>query len=110
MLAELPRAGGALFPGREAFVERTGLGPTSRRELNALLAVVRTAGYATENGEITEGFASVAAAVLDRSDHPIAAVALTFPADEVPAPRWPELATQARRVAAELSHRIGRPR
>ena len=111
MLAALTvRQVAALFPGRDAFVLRTGLGPTSRRELNTLLAVARTAGYATENGEITEGFASVAAAVLDRSDHPIAAVALTFPADEVPAHRWPELAAQTRRVAAELSHRIGRPR
>ena len=89
---------------------RTGLGPTSRRELSGLLGEVRRHGYATENGEITEGFASVAAAVLDLTGHPVAAVALTFPADEVPADGWHSLAGQTRRVADELSHRLGRPR
>jgi len=87
----------ALYPGRDAFVLRTGLGPTSRRELSGLLGEVRRHGYATENGEITEGFASVAAAVLDLTGHPVAAVALTFPADEVDAAARAAL---ARRVVA----------
>lgn len=100
----------ALFPTRDSFLLRTGSGPTTRRELTQLLTETRAVGYGTEDGEITPGFSSVASAVLDLSGYPIAAVALTFPVDEVPRSRWPEMAAHTRRLAAGLSHRIGRPR
>lgn len=54
----------ALYPGRAAFVSRTGVGPTSPSELNRLLSQTRRRGYATEDGEVTTGFASVAAPVM----------------------------------------------
>ena len=44
----------------------------------------RRRGWAEEEDEVTPGLASVAAAVLDAAGHPVAAVAVTFPADEVP--------------------------
>lgn len=111
MLAALsPAQVRALYPDRNAFLLRTGIGPTSRRELGQLLRHTRTVGYGAEDGEVTAGLASVAAAVPDLSGYPIAAVALTFPADEVPAHRRPELAAHVRRLAEGLGARIGRTR
>jgi DNA-binding IclR family transcriptional regulator len=80
MLALLPAAAvRALFPEPSAFVLRYSAGPRSPRELRELLAGARRAGYATEHGEVTPGFSSVAAAVRDHGGHPVASVALTFP-------------------------------
>jgi DNA-binding IclR family transcriptional regulator len=84
MLAALPRKQLlALFPDSTAFVSRTGLGPTSMAALNRTLAEVRREGYAVENGEITEHFASVAVAVLDHTSHPVASIAVTFEAASI---------------------------
>ena len=71
----------ALFPDRSAFVDRHGVGPTSLSALRTLLAETRQRGYAVEQGEVTPGFASVAAAVLDHNQHPVAGVAVTYPVD-----------------------------
>jgi DNA-binding IclR family transcriptional regulator len=80
ILAALPAAQvRALFPDREAFVERHGTGPTSLSSLRTLLSETRQRGYATEDGEVTPGFASVAAAVLDHNDLPLAGIAVTYP-------------------------------
>ena len=106
MLAQLPRAQvRALFPGQESFVTRTGRGPTSRGELRITLDEERRRGWSTEQGEITPGYASVAAAVFDHATHPVAAVSLT-----VPVARDTELWTLAQRVnaaAAEVTGRLG---
>jgi DNA-binding IclR family transcriptional regulator len=78
MLAALPRAQvRALFPSSAAFVDRTGRGPTSLTALNRLLAGDRRRGYAEEDGEVTPGFVSVAAAAFDHVGRPAAAVAVT---------------------------------
>ena len=98
MLAALPAPQvRALWPSRSALVRRHDAGPASLTELRALLVAVRRTGYAFEDGYVTPGFASVAAAVLDHNGHPLAAVALTFPADEVDAAARAAL---ARRVVA----------
>lgn len=79
MLARLPRPQiRALYPDRSAFVDRNGVGPRSLTALRPLLSDVRARGYAEEDGEITPGFASVAAAVVDHTGHPVAGVAVTF--------------------------------
>jgi DNA-binding IclR family transcriptional regulator len=79
MLARLPRAQiRAIYPGRSAFVDRNGVGPRSLTALRPLLSEVRARGYAEEDGEITPGFGSVAAAVVDHTSHPVAGVAVTF--------------------------------
>lgn len=83
ILAALPAAQvRALYPDRAAFVDRTGIGPRSPSALRTVLAETRRRGHAREDGEVTPGLASVAAAVLDHNNHPVAGVAITFPARE----------------------------
>jgi DNA-binding IclR family transcriptional regulator len=107
MLADLPPAQvKALFPDATAFVDRHGSGPRRLSELRRLLADVRRAGSAGEDGEVTPGFASVAAAVHDHAGRPAASVAVTFPAEDADAPARTELAGRAARAAAELTRRI----
>jgi DNA-binding IclR family transcriptional regulator len=80
MLAALPRAQvRALFPSRDAFVDRTGLGPRTPGELRDLLALEQARGWSEEDGHITAGVASVAACVFDYGRRPAAAVSCTFP-------------------------------
>ncbi|WP_138733253.1 IclR family transcriptional regulator [Modestobacter excelsi] len=107
MLAGLPPAQvRALFPDGTAFVDRHGSGPRRLSELRRLLADVRRAGHAGEDGEVTPGFASVAAAVHDHAARPAAAVAVTFPAGDVDEGGRVELARRVGRAAAELTRRI----
>ena len=95
----------ALYPDRSAFVDRHDVGPSSPSALRTLLSETRQRGHAFEDGEVTPGFASVAAAVLDHNDHPVAGVAVTYPADE--RPDVERLAQHVRRTAAALSRRLG---
>ena len=82
ILAALPASQvRALYPDRDAFVDRHGKGPASLSALRTVLAATRQRGHATEDGEVTPGLQSVAAAVLDHNDHPVAGVAVTFPSD-----------------------------
>lgn len=105
ILAALPAAQvRALFPDRSAFVERHGLGPASPGALRTVLAETRQRGHAVEDGEVTPGFASVAAAVRDHSGHPVGAVAITF---ESHVASRDELADAALQTAAALTYRLG---
>lgn len=82
MLAALPRSQvRALYPDRGAFTDRTGRGPSRPAELRELLQEVRAAGVATEDGEVTPGFRSVAAVVRDHASWPAAAIAVTWQED-----------------------------
>jgi DNA-binding IclR family transcriptional regulator len=82
ILAHLPAAQiRALYPDAAALVVRTGLGPASPRDLRRLLAETRTRGYATEDGEVTLGYASIAAAAFDHTGRPVAGVAVTVRSD-----------------------------
>ncbi|MBB2968670.1 IclR family transcriptional regulator [Leifsonia aquatica] len=107
LLATLP-AGQlrALYPDRDAFEERAGAGPHSYGELRRVLADVRVRGFATEDGEVTPGFASVAVSVRDHAGWPAAGIAVTFPRENVPPEEWEALAARVREAAAELSRRI----
>lgn len=79
MLASLPRAQvRALYPDARVFTDRTGRGPTRPSELRDVLREARQAGIASEDGEVTPGFRSVAAAVHDHAGWPVAAVAVTW--------------------------------
>ncbi|WP_067432292.1 IclR family transcriptional regulator [Nocardioides jensenii] len=92
----------AAYPDRAAFVDRHGKGPAGPRQLKAVLQETRQRGFATEDGEVTPGFASVAAAVLDHNGYPVAGVAITHESDEAVA----NLEAEIRRTAAELSQRV----
>jgi DNA-binding IclR family transcriptional regulator len=109
MLALLPTPQvRALFPDAAAFVQRTEVGgPGSLTALRTRLVEVRRRGYATEEGEVTLGFSSVAAAVTDRADHPVAGVAVTFESEAVDEGQREELAQAVTRTARELSRRVG---
>lgn len=109
ILAALPSAQvRALYPDRSAFVDRHGTGPRSLTALRALLGETSRRGHAEESGEVTPGFASVAAAVLDHNAHPVAAIAVTYPEDaglDVAA-----TVAAVRRTAASVGARLGGPR
>ena len=105
ILAALPSAQvRALYPDREAFVQRHGVGPSSLSALRAVLAETRQRGFAVEDGEVTPGLASVGAAVLDHNDHPLAGVAVTYPADGEADPA--RIADAVRATAAALTRRV----
>src|SRR3954467_14195015 len=105
ILAALPAAQvRALYPDREAFVLRHGTGPSSLSTLRTILAETRQRGHATEDGEITPGFASIAASVLDHNDLPLAGVAVTYPSDG--AADTDAIAEAVRSTAAALSRRV----
>ncbi len=92
----------ALYPDKTAFVNRHGKGPVSLSTLRTLLSETRQRGYAGEDGEVTPGFASVAAAVLDHNGHPVAGVAVTY-ADDVDAA---EIVQAVRRTAHAVTRRL----
>ena len=72
-----------------------------------LLSEVKRRGYATEDGDVTPGLRSVAAAVLDHAGHPEAGVALTFPAREAGDADIARFAVLVMRAAAAISRRLG---
>jgi DNA-binding IclR family transcriptional regulator len=108
ILAALPASQvRALYPDRTAFVDRHGRGPQSLGALRAVLSETRRRGYATEDGEVTPGFASVAAAVLDPNGTPLGGVATTYETrEEVD---LPALVDAVSATAHALSRRIGGP-
>ncbi|APA96844.1 IclR family transcriptional regulator [Nocardia seriolae] len=123
MLARLdPAHVRALFPGPAAFPMRTARGPRDLRGLRRLLKTERERGWAVEDGYVTAGFATVAAAVFDHGGRPIAAIGLTLrhhcpdgSGESSQAPDesaecgqiWPEIAAPVRATAAALTATIG---
>jgi DNA-binding IclR family transcriptional regulator len=107
MLASLPpQQVRALFPSRDAFVQRHGIGPTTLPSLRSVLSRVRRDGFALEEGTVTPDFASVAAPVLDHSRHPVAGIAVTFPAAEVTPDQRQVIVDQVIRTATDLTRRV----
>ena len=95
----------ALYPDRAAFVDRHGRGPRTLRALRGVLSETRQAGYAAEDGEVTPGFASVAAAVLDPNGTPLAGIATTYDVrDRVDVPALVDAVTSTARL---LTRRMG---
>jgi DNA-binding IclR family transcriptional regulator len=108
MLAALPAAHvKALFPTADTFVTRHDVGPRSLSALRRLLVDVRRVGHAVEVGEVTPGYASIAAAVLDHAHHPVAGVAVTFPQAEADPGRGDDLVDEVARTARAITSRIG---
>ncbi|HZG92341.1 MAG TPA: IclR family transcriptional regulator [Pseudonocardia sp.] len=93
----------ALFRHPDAVAGRNG--PGSWPALRRLLAETRRRGHAVEDGEITQGIAAVAMAVLEHGRHPVAAVALSYPRGAT----VPGLLDEVGRTAQAVSSRIGGP-
>lgn len=93
----------ALYPDKAAFVDRLGTGPKTLNTLRTVLSEARQRGFAIEDGEVSDGLASVAAPVLDHNGHPVAAVAVTFPRGTNPE----AAAGGVQATALALSRRLG---
>lgn len=108
ILAALPASQlRALFPDKSAFIVRQpDPAITGYTQLKHHLGQVRQRGYATEEGDVTAGFASLAVAALDHVGWPAAAVAVTFLSHRMGAEHRETLLAELRSVAAEVSHRI----
>jgi DNA-binding IclR family transcriptional regulator len=94
----------ALYSRSSDFVDRHGSGPRTLSALRRVLTDTRRRGWAVEDGEVTPGLASVAVAVLDHNEHPVAAVAVTYPHDEA---GEPSVAVAVTATATALTRRIG---
>jgi DNA-binding IclR family transcriptional regulator len=106
ILAALPASQvRALYPDKTAFVDRHGRGPQSLSALRSVLSETRQRGYATEDGEVTPGFASVAVAVLDHNGTPIGGIATTYESRDQVDPE--SLVEAVSATARTVSRRIG---
>ena len=107
ILAQLPAPQvRALYSQASDFVDRHGLGPSTLSALRRLLTDTRQRGYAVEDGEVTPGLASVAVAVADHNQHPVAAVAVTYPDADGNADAS-SLAAEVTATATAITRRIG---
>lgn len=96
----------ALYPPGRALITRHGGSPESFTELRRRAREARELGYAVEDGTVTPGLASVGCAVLDHTGRPAAAVALTFPPQELTDEGVAPLATLVRATAGEIGRRL----
>ena len=115
ILAWLPRPQfRAVIPGPAgATGTRQHWGADERRALDEVLRRARARGYATEDGDITPGLASVALPVRDNRGWPIASVAVTFvSSDDDNETRFRRYADVLAPLVAELGARLspGLPR
>ena len=79
----------------------------SRAYLAYAMSVVKGRALpSVEDGQITGGLKSVAVAVLDHSDHPVAAVAVTFRVELVDHVGLARLVSAVRAAADDLSARL----
>ncbi|SNC73541.1 transcriptional regulator, IclR family [Kytococcus aerolatus] len=104
LLAALPREQvRALFPDAASFVPaRSGEPPQDPTSLRRALQAVRAEGVAREEGSVTPGLSSVAAAVTGPTDLPVAAVAVTWDAGRTPAAEAEGVRQEVVRAADEL--------
>ena len=109
MLAALPRQQvRALYSSRDDFEQRHGYGAASLTALRSELSEVRRRGHAVERDSVTPGLASVASAVLDHNEHPVAGVAVTYPHAQVREQEVDAIVSRVRATAEELGRRLGR--
>jgi DNA-binding IclR family transcriptional regulator len=108
MLALLPTTQvRALFPDAAAFVDRTGVGPTTPTALARLLAAERRAGFSVEEGMVAQEYSSVAASSVDRTGRPAASIGVTVHEQHLSARATNQLAGAVMRAADTLSHHVG---
>lgn len=84
LLAYLPPAQlAAIFSTKDRFIDRTGRGPRSLRELKVVLAEDRARGWSYEKGSVTENVSCIAAAALDHNGMPVVSIGVSFLTDRV---------------------------
>lgn len=92
----------ALYP--HGLVLREQAGPRSVRDLREDLEAERARGWSSEQGLVTEGFSSVAAAAFDAAGLPTASIGVTAPTARAD---LEALALPVTRAAAALTRRLG---
>lgn len=105
MLAHLPedvQSAALRAMKMERHTERT---LTTRRELMDELARVRSRGFAVDQAEHFDGIHCVAAPLLDRHGHPVAAITIAGPSARIQARRFSELGDIMKRAAQDAAHR-----
>jgi DNA-binding IclR family transcriptional regulator len=108
ILAQLPAAQfKALYSGQTELPNRTGLGPKSVAELQQQLLEDRKTGISLEDGFITDGLSGVSVAVLDRLNHPVAALNLTFKTDQATPQLKLKMANALTAAAGKMARSIG---
>ena len=108
ILAQLPAAQlRAIYPDRYAFLDRTGRGPQSWTALTELLAAEAAQGFSIEDSFIVDDISSVAVAVTDHLQQPVAAVGISFTTAAVTPQQRRVLATASRQCARAISKRLG---
>ncbi len=108
MLAQLSDAQiSAIFPTKDRFVDRTGAGPTTLRELKDVLRADRERGWSIEHGSTTENVTCIAAAAIDNAGLPVLSIGVSFFSDRVPAADYEPIAAELTDAAARLSRRFG---
>jgi len=108
MLAQLSDAQiAAIFATKDRFVDRTGTGPSTLRELKGVLRDDRERGWSIEHGSTTENVTCIAAAAVDNAGLPVLSVGISFFSDRVPSEDYLRLAAELTDAAARLSRRFG---
>jgi DNA-binding IclR family transcriptional regulator len=79
---------------------------TSRRQLLVELERIRACGYALDRGEHFDGIHCVAAPLLDRHGHTIAAITIAGPATRIPEERFDEIGRLIVEAAADAARRF----
>ncbi|MGI9015714.1 MAG: IclR family transcriptional regulator [Euzebya sp.] len=96
----------ALYPARTPLTRRTATGPADPLALRQVLRQTAARGWADEDGEVEQGYQSVAVAARDHAGRVAAAVTLTGRSDRFGVPQT--VATAVSAVAAQLSDRLQR--
>ena len=97
----------AMYGGNVALPTRTGKGPATLKELTHDLTAAKARGFSFENGFVTDGFSSIAVAVLNHLQMPVAAIGMTFRNDAGAEEHQEFLVKQLQGAATELSKRLG---
>ncbi|MEY9853152.1 DNA-binding IclR family transcriptional regulator [Leifsonia sp. EB41] len=97
----------ALFPGPEAFSSTKDPVRAPYAALKSRLAQARQDGFSREDQDVTSGLASIALPVVDHLGWPAAAIAVTFPREQILEADYQQLAAKIKPYADELTRRIG---
>lgn len=97
----------AMYGASSSLPTRTGKGPATLKELTNDLHTAKQRGFSFENGFVTDGFSSIAVAVLNHLQMPVAAIGMTYRAEAAAQEHEDFLVEQLQDAAAELSKRLG---
>ena len=78
---------------------------TTRKEILDDFTKIRARGFAVDHGEHFDGIHCVAAPLLDRHGHAVAAITIAGPSSRIQARRFSELGELMKRAAGDAAHR-----